>query len=376
MLGTPARRPQEREDRAGVDEPAGSCKPDRKSARLAIAAGRRPTHDGTMRRFPIVLMLAALAACGNPAATTAPSASDSPTPSDTPTTESTFTPLPRATHPARPTTPPDSFVAFTDDGDIVVAETATGQIVHKVVGRADLAGPAGALTVQDGRILFYSTKIGDEDCAVWTVPLAGGTPKRIATGAWPSVSPDGRSLAYTRSEGCGVKRTTLTVRDLATGSTRSWTDPDEEFPPGGVFDWRHDSKAVYIQSCGVDQCGPSEVDTTTAGPAMRYIEGPFGEPLDGRDYGYQGTITRGRHLVFTVDYGDYGGDERFPMLEQDPATGRIVAALYDDGREFRPQDFDRSGEHMLILRGDTLNRWSAGNLFPLGEGFVTARWIE
>lgn len=373
MLGTWRRRLQEREDRAGLDEPAGSCQPGKKSARSAIAAAAAATHDGTMRRFPIVLMLVTLAACGKPAVTTAPTPSDSPTPS---TAGSTFTPLPRATHPDRPTTPPDSFVAFTDDGDIVVAETATGQIVRRVVGRANLSGPAGGLTVQDGRILFYSTTIGQGDCAVWTVPLAGGTPKRIATGAWPSVSPDGRLLAYTRSEGCGVKRTTLTVRDLATGATRSWTDPDEEFPPGGVFDWRHDSKAVYIQSCGADQCGPSEVDTTATGPAMRYLDGPRGEPLDGRDYGYSGTITRGRNLVFTVDYGDYGGDERFPMLEQDPATGRIVAALYDDGREFRPQDFDRSGEHMLILRGDTLNRWSAGNLFPLGDGFVTTRWIE
>lgn len=317
-------------------------------------------------------MLVALAACGKPAATTAPATS--PTPSDSPTGESTFTPLPRATHPDRPTTPPDSFVAFTDAGDIVVAETATGQIVRKVVAAADLPGAVDALSVAPGgRILYYSTTIGHEGCAVWTVPLAGGTPKRIATGGAPAVSPDGKWLAFVRPR-CGQSKTTLTIREISSGQDRTWDDT-AELPADAALDWSPDSKTLYLMQCGADTCGPVAVDPQQPPEPLRkrYVQP---EDLDGRAFGWSWPVTRGSQFVTTVDYGDVGGDERYPMVQIDPATGRIVATLYDDGREFRPQDFDRSGQHMLILRGDTLNRWSAGNLFPLGDGFVTTRWIE
>lgn len=324
-----------------------------------------------MRRFPIVLVLVALAACGKSASVGTPAPSDSPSPSESP---AAFTPLPRASHPARPSTPPASFVAVTESGDIVVAETATGQIVRKVVPRSDRIGTIDAMSVAPGgKTLYFSTTIGHEDCAVWSVPLAGGTPKRIATGLSPAVSPDGAKLAFARV-GCGQKGTTFTVRTLSTGAETTWKD-DQELPADGVLDWAPDSRTLYLVQCGADTCGPVTVDTSRpAGSIQKGFIQP--EDLDDRSFGWTGTVTRGSRLVTVVDYGDVGGDERYPMIEVDPAAKRIVAALYDDGREFRLHDFDASGEHLLIHRGETLNRWSAGNLFPLGDGFLSVRWIE
>jgi Tol biopolymer transport system component len=53
-----------------------------------------------------------------------------------------------------------------------------------------------ALVTPDDRSVIY-TSLSGGTVSIWTVPLAGGTPAKLADGASAAVSPDGASMAYT-----------------------------------------------------------------------------------------------------------------------------------------------------------------------------------
>jgi hypothetical protein len=85
----------------------------------------------------------------------------------------------------------------------------------------------------DGRTAF-AVSVGRSGMMIARVPTGGGRPSVIAAGAQPSISPNGRILAY----GTGRSGKVLAVRDLASGRTRSidlarWIGHGN-LEPGGV----------------------------------------------------------------------------------------------------------------------------------------------
>lgn len=269
---------------------------------------------------------------------------------------------------------PAQFAGVDGSGDIVVADASDGRVARR------LAPSAGRDVItlsiaRGGTSLFYSVS-SDVACgSTWTVPLAGGTPARISDGRSSAISPDGRSLAWVRQAGCDRGEGTLVVRDLTTGRDRTWTYPDEFEGPTAVIEWSADSRTLFLLGCGVDACGVLVFDPATAKTARdgRWIS----TMIDDRDFSWGSVIRRGEHLVVGVDYGDLGGSERFPLLEIDPATDRIVAELMPDWRTLNPQDFDEAGRTMLAIdEHDRLGRWEDGRFTPFASGYTDAIWIE
>jgi eukaryotic-like serine/threonine-protein kinase len=130
----------------------------------------------------------------------------------------------------------------------------------------------------DDRSVIYSS-IASGTVSIWTVPLEGGAPTKLADGASASVSPDGGSLAFTDSQaglrvcrlpGCTAQQTigsapfdaplawvpdglsvaygnegNVWVQPLGGGSSRQLTRFTDNRPIG-VFAWSRDGKRLAI----------------------------------------------------------------------------------------------------------------------------------
>ena len=87
-----------------------------------------------------------------------------------------------------------------------------------------------ALVTPDDRSVIYRSLVGGT-VATWTVPLDGGPPTKLADGGGASVSPDGRSMAFTDSRAslivCALPACTSrqTIGGLRFDTPLSWT-PD------------------------------------------------------------------------------------------------------------------------------------------------------
>jgi hypothetical protein len=123
-------------------------------------------------------------------------------------------------------------VAVTSGGALVVLNPATGAttrtlVSHGVMGDELTAGPGG-------KTVYFATT----GCEIESVPAAGGSPTKITRGVLPAINPEGTELAFARepyggfayaTKECGGAPTTssfsLLVRNLATGSQRSYPSP-------------------------------------------------------------------------------------------------------------------------------------------------------
>jgi hypothetical protein len=85
-----------------------------------------------------------------------------------------------------------------------------------------------------GKTVYFATT----SCEIESVPAAGGSPTKITRGALPALNPEGTELAFARepyggfvnqTQGCGgalaASSFSVVVRDLATGSQRSYPSP-------------------------------------------------------------------------------------------------------------------------------------------------------
>jgi len=197
---------------------------------------------------------------------------------------------------------------------------------------SDLREGGWPVWAPDGRtIIFSSARAGSR--TLWQIPANGGEPSPLTTGAGeddqPDITADGRQLAYTN-----VRNTwELRVRDLATGAERAILQRGLEvlfpmFSPDGqrlVYFGRSDY-AVAIFTIGVDG---SDVRQLTSGRELNH------QPRWGAD---------GRDIFF--------------FQEHPTVSFRRVPALGGPSTEFRQWQwvrqlapaFDRAGRSIAYLR--------------------------
>lgn len=277
---------------------------------------------------------------------------------------------------------PETFVGLRG-GEIVVVDVASGEVVRTLVDRRTLGGGSeGIGTVDlevspDGETVYF-VPFGTPE-RIMRVPTSGGTPELIAEGRKPTLSPDGRLLAYVACEGtfaaCG---NAILVRDLAGGDTIVWdVGIDNEW--AGQLAWLPDSRTLAFSMFYPGDSNPTlhVLDTVDGvGVQLKDVEkiGPEDVGAGWTVVGYHAP-TEGfvvRHFCCTADATDEVEESSVISVAW---NGQVVATLFDG--DWLEIELDGSGRHFLLLEpGGTVYRMDEAGAEPaaIADGFEDVDW--
>jgi WD40-like Beta Propeller Repeat len=250
---------------------------------------------------------------------------------------------------------PKSFYAVRDHGtEIVEVATAIGQVVRTVIDFGPYREPPsdggqdpntyidGLDLAPDGRTLWYGAGGLYQNGSVFRLALPEGTPKEIAAGHGPSVSPDGRRLAW-------IDGTTIRIRDLGDGTEQTLSEAVGL--EGHDTTWSADSTKLAFLTGGADSFSVAAFDiasgrSTDPRPAHE-TRGVLYTPYAPRYRPSDGLLA----VACCGEIPDPPPDLRPPspaFVLHDPATGaerdRIDLSITPGAH-----DYDRSGSHHLVV---------------------------
>jgi imidazolonepropionase-like amidohydrolase/Tol biopolymer transport system component len=192
----------------------------------------------------------------------------------------------------------------------------------------------------DGRTIAF-TLLGD----IYTMPVAGGTPTRIAEGlAWeahPRFSPDGRRIAFTSDRGGGDN---IWVMNRDGGDKRQVTK--ESFRLTNQPSWSPDGRFIVAKKHFTTgrSLGTGEVWLyhVSGGAGVVLVKKPneqhqkeLGEPVyaaDGKSVLYMRNITPGA----TFEYAQNSNTDLFNIERYDLDTGEVTTVASGAGGSVRP----------------------------------------
>ena len=284
---------------------------------------------------------------------------------------------------------PSRIVAVTTDGRVILASSKDGHALRTLASGA-LAG--GGLAVSpDGRTVYYA-EIEQAYCPgdperipvtrIMSIPVQGGTPEEIATNVrYPTVSPDGRYLAFTGIPNCSDAGQSVLVKDLYAGA-RSRGPYDGSWGPKvfagttlrgvGGLSWAPDSRHVlftWFDAPGGQYTGV--LDTRAPNTTFLDTSPRVKAKVDTTLCCYQGTRDT---LVATVIAQD-----REHTWTADPRSGRLLDHLTCCGTVVST---DRAGAAFLTYWTDPTHpggiyRWTLADRHRvfLGSLLFTAAWV-
>ncbi len=194
----------------------------------------------------------------------------------------------------------------------------------------------------DGRTIAFDL-LGD----IYTMPIAGGTPRRITSGLaydqQPRFSPDGRQIAFTSDRGGGDN---IWVMGLDGSGARAITT--ETFTLLNNPTWSPDGRFIAARKHFTTQrsMGTGEIwlyHASGTGSGVALVERPspqhqkeLGEPIFSPD---------GRHIYFSLnttpgpvfEYAQDSNQQVFAIQRYDMATGERVQVAGGAGGAVRPQ---------------------------------------
>jgi hypothetical protein len=280
---------------------------------------------------------------------------------------------------------PSSFVGLRR-GEIVLVDAASGDTIHVLVDNATLGGPSEEIGTVDLEVspdgtTVYFVPFGTPE-RIMSVPTAGGSPTLVAEGRKPTLSPDGRSLAFVACEGvmaaCG---NAILVRDLASGETTAW-DVGYSDLWAGQLAWLPDSRRIAFSMFYPGDSNPTlhVLDTI----ADVDIELKDLEKIGPEDVGAGWTVV-GYHaptdgiVVRHYCCSTYATDEveESSVISVTP-NGRVMATVLPTP-EWLDIELDATGRHFLLLEpGGLVYRMDDTGIEPEpiagAEGFEDVAW--
>ncbi|MEO1167792.1 MAG: amidohydrolase family protein [Pseudomonadota bacterium] len=193
---------------------------------------------------------------------------------------------------------------------------------------------------------------------IYTMPIAGGTPTRIASGlAWevqPRFSPDGSRIAFTSDRGGGDN---IWVMDRNGANMRQVTN--EEFRLLNQPDWSPDGQYIVARKHFTTgrSLGTGEVWLyhVSGGAGVQLVERPnedfqkdLGEPVfspDGSGVYFSRNTTPGNQFIYAQD----SNTQLFAVERYDMATGERETVVDGEGSALNPRP-SPDGRYMAFVR--------------------------
>jgi hypothetical protein len=278
------------------------------------------------------------------------------------------------------------------DGSVVMVISSTTGRVLRTLGPTDglLRGRPTFSVTPDGASVYFSrraARTGECDAGsvkeIARVATAGGPTQSVAPGVVPSVSPDGRFLAYFRStaSSCDTNFDQIVVRDLTTGGERAWrSTPERRIGSlGFVLSWTADSRHIGFDAL-LDTVSPvlqprllaihtaSSLDDSVpvphaAGTTWAGFLGTTGASLGIRGAPWETSNTNSPAVEILQLDGSTGAVQRVLFTLPSPLfTGNVF-----DGTESMIQP-DRDGRHILVIGLSPGTRSGTGVLYQWTEG--------
>lgn len=301
-------------------------------------------------------------------------------------------------------------VAAIVDGSVVVLDGKDGRTLRTLATHSEATTGGfpyleGLALAPDRSSVYYALAGDCGPATIYRVAADGGAPSEaILSGVSPAVSPDGRKLAYAVGapgsqlppavdagaapdpEVTGDERhcqNAVVVRDLATGTERTWRYPDTPDYATNLYQqaviteiaWAPDStQLAYTLSYEGDSL--SILDTAVASDLSQTTEvvipgggGNSSHPAWQATTGLLGLFNTRFECCFD---DNYTGPPRALLVDPDR---RLASPLLPSGRRVTVLDFDASGAHLLFVDGGRLYRRS-GTQAPvaLTRGVTVADW--
>lgn len=198
---------------------------------------------------------------------------------------------------------------------------------------------------------------------MFRLDVRGGAEGRVAHGYHPSVSPDGRFLAFSTYNG-------LAVVDLASGSRHDVAGGEDYVAGGTRVAWSPDASMLAVERTTWQT--PSTILVLPA-DARSFSEGRVLRSPDGRGWTLPAFRSDGRLVVAEqCCWPQPAGPARGVVV--DPATGAEVTSFPYEGAVL-DQAYDDSGTWLLYVTSDRALRWRGGGGEGLvGRGFRSSDW--
>jgi Tol biopolymer transport system component/DNA-binding winged helix-turn-helix (wHTH) protein len=223
--------------------------------------------------------------------------------------------------------PDGQSLVFTSDAGGMAAQSVLGLVRRDGTGRKDLTRigqPAGGhrepAWAHDGRTVVFAVSRGGWGQEIWTVPVDGGSPRRLAAphigGLSPQLTDDGTAV-YWGSPSTGSTGGSLWRLPLDPSTGRPVGEPSEVMDIGGTLE------GLSIASDGTLAYGVAASDMNLWAVDVR----PDGQP---------GEPVRLTHEVVRSTTPDYSPDGRVAFSQFGPGRPISVFLMKDDGTEVEP----------------------------------------
>jgi dipeptidyl aminopeptidase/acylaminoacyl peptidase len=267
---------------------------------------------------------------------------------------------------------PSRILAVTVDGTPVVLQSSDGARLTEFREAAPVAGNGNQVaTNPEGTGAYVGRGDGGLGCAghsILRLPVGVGAPvgAQVATDATlPTVSRDGRYLAFLRCVSTPDRADEIVLRDLTSGTDQTTAAPSGRFFSSLTF--APDSRHVLLQ-----------LSEGTSKPSLHELD------LVGREAAPGRTIPVGSKTLIAGYLGTTGeliGEDvtRVPaaVVALSADTGSPIHTITNFPESFGAVASDPSGRHLLLRDGQTLYRWSRGDAAPtkLSGEYSSAAWI-